>query len=57
VTSNSTRPLADWKTYLRWKAIHEYAPLLTKAFVEEDFNFNGKYMSARRRWSRAGSAA
>ena len=30
-------PLEDWKVYLRWKTINEYAPLLTKAFVEEDF--------------------
>ena len=52
----NTVPLADWKTYLRWKTIHEYAPLLTKAFVEEDFNFNGKYMSGQKemepRWKR-----
>jgi len=51
-----TEPLEDWKVYLRWKTIHEYAPLLTNAFVEEDFNFNGKYMSGRKemepRWKR-----
>ena len=49
-------PLEDWKIYLRWKTINEYAPLLTKAFAEEDFNFNGKYMSGRKeiepRWKR-----
>jgi len=49
-------PLADWKTYLRWKAITGHAQLLTKAFVEEDFLFNGKYMSGQQemepRWKR-----
>jgi predicted metalloendopeptidase len=49
-------PLPDWKTYLRWKAINAHAPLLTKAFVEEDFLFNGKYMSGQQemepRWKR-----
>ncbi len=48
--------LADWKTYLRWKTISSYAPFLTKAFVEEDFEFNGKYMSGQQqqepRWKR-----
>jgi len=48
--------LADWKTYLRWKTINAHAQLLTKAFVEEDFQFNGKYMSGQKeqepRWKR-----
>ncbi|MGH9641090.1 MAG: M13 family metallopeptidase, partial [Terriglobales bacterium] len=48
--------LADWKTYLRWKTINEYADTLTKAFVDEDFQFNGKYMSGQQeiepRWKR-----
>jgi len=52
----NTVPLEDWKVYLRWKTINEYAPLLTKAFVEEDFLFNGKYMSGQQeiepRWKR-----
>ncbi len=52
----NTVPLEDWKVYLRWKTINEYAPLLTKAFVEEDFDFNGKFMSGRKemepRWKR-----
>jgi putative endopeptidase len=49
-------PLADWKVYLRWKTINQYAPRLTDAFVEEDFLFNGKYMSGQQemepRWKR-----
>ena len=48
--------LEDWKVYLRWKTINEYAPVLTNAFVEEDFEFNGKYMSGQQemepRWKR-----
>jgi len=49
-------PLDDWKVYLRWKTIDEYAPALTKAFVDEDFLFNGRYMSGQQeiepRWKR-----
>ena len=48
--------LADWKTYLRWKTINGRAQVLTKAFVEEDFQFNGKYLSGQQemepRWKR-----
>jgi endothelin-converting enzyme/putative endopeptidase len=35
-------PLSDWKTYLRWKAVHEAAPYLSSKFVNEDFNFYRK---------------
>jgi endothelin-converting enzyme/putative endopeptidase len=49
-------PLEDWKVYLRWKTINDYAPVLTNAFVEENFNFNGKYLSGQQqiepRWKR-----
>jgi predicted metalloendopeptidase len=52
----NTVPLDDWKVYLRWKTIDDYAPLLGKAFVEEDFLFNGKFMSGQQemepRWKR-----
>jgi len=48
--------LADWKTYLSWKAINSHAQVLTKAFVEEDFEFNGKFLSGQQemepRWKR-----
>jgi len=51
-----TLPLEQWKAYLRWKTINEFAPALPKAFVEEDFLFNGKYMSGQQeveaRWKR-----
>jgi putative endopeptidase len=32
--------VADWKTYFRWNMIRSTAPLLSKAFVDEDFAFN-----------------
>ena len=52
----NTVPLDEWRVYLRWKIINDYAPLLTKAFVEEDFLFNGQYMSGQQemepRWKR-----
>jgi putative endopeptidase len=48
--------LDDWKTYLRWRALDTYAPTLTKAFVDEDFQFNDNYMSGQKeiepRWKR-----
>jgi predicted metalloendopeptidase len=51
-----TVPLDDWRVYLRWKTMNDYAPLLTRAFVEEDFAFNGQYLSGQKemepRWKR-----
>ena len=38
-TEITTVPLAEWKTYLRWQAVHTRAPYLSKKFVTEDFNF------------------
>jgi putative endopeptidase len=32
-------PLSQWKSYLRWHAVHSRAPYLSKAFVSEDFDF------------------
>jgi len=40
-------PLADWKAYLRWKTIKDAAPLLSTAFVNEDFNFNKTLSGAK----------
>jgi endothelin-converting enzyme/putative endopeptidase len=52
----ASTPLEQWKTYLRWKTINDYAPMLSKAFIDEDFAFNGKYMSGQQeiepRWKR-----
>jgi putative endopeptidase len=37
--------IADWKTYLRWNIVNNFAFRLPKAFDDEDFNFNGKVLS------------
>ena len=48
--------LDDWKTYLTWKILNDRAPLLSKAFVDENFDFYGKTLSGtpelRPRWKR-----
>ena len=37
-----TVPLARWKTYLRWHAVHARATYLSRRFVAEDFAFYRK---------------
>jgi putative endopeptidase len=50
------KSLDDWKTYLRWHAVHDAAPLLPAAFVNENFAFYGKTLTGaqelRPRWKR-----
>ncbi len=49
-------PLAQWQSYLKWQLLHAHASLLSKAFVDEDFAFNGKILNGqqeqRPRWKR-----
>jgi putative endopeptidase len=49
-------PLADWKSYLRWRLVNASAPALPAAFVNEDFNFFRKTLSGSQqlqgRWLR-----
>ena len=49
-------PLADWKTYLRWQVLTAYAPYLSSAFVDENFNFFSRVMEGTQeieeRWKR-----
>jgi putative endopeptidase len=49
-------PLADWKVYLKWHLLSSTAKSLSAPFVEEDFAFNGKYLSGTKemkpRWKR-----
>jgi endothelin-converting enzyme/putative endopeptidase len=49
-------PIADWKTYLKWQLLSSAAPSLSEAFVQEDFAFNGAYLSGAKemkpRWKR-----
>lgn len=37
--------LDDWKTYLRWQLINNYADTLSSSFVEENFNFKGRVLN------------
>jgi len=50
------RPLADWKRYLRWQLVNVSARYLSRAFVDEDFAFYGKYLTGSEqmppRWKR-----
>lgn len=41
-------PLKDWRTYLRWMTINAAAPSLSKAFVDENFNFFGKFLRGQK---------
>ncbi|HTS37569.1 MAG TPA: M13 family metallopeptidase [Candidatus Solibacter sp.] len=49
-------PLADWKVYLKWQLLDSVANSLSQPFVEENFNFNGKYLGGatemKPRWKR-----
>ncbi len=52
----ASRPLAEWQDWLRWHAVHELAPYLSAAFVDENFDFYGRTLSGmprlRERWKR-----
>ncbi len=56
----TTTPVAEWKTYLRWHVVHNAAPALSKAFVDENFAFYGKTLSGTAeiepRWKRCTKA-
>lgn len=51
------QPLETWKDYLAFHAIERSAPYLSKAFVDENFAFNGAVLAGtpqqRDRWKRA----
>lgn len=53
-------PLSDWKTYLRWQLINAAASSLSKAFVDQDFDFYSRTLQGTRqilpRWKRCVSA-
>ena len=52
----ATANLDDIKTYLRWHAVHNAAPIMPMAFVDENFAFYGKILTGakelRPRWKR-----
>jgi putative endopeptidase len=49
--------LDRWKEWLSWRIVHSAAPLLSSAFVDENFAFYGKTLTGapelRERWKRA----
>jgi len=51
-----SRPLGEWKAYLRWHLVNAKAAVLSSPFVNEDFAFSGKTLSGARelqpRWKR-----
>jgi putative endopeptidase len=53
--------LADWKTYLTWQLLNGKADVLSQAFVNENFAFQGKYLSGateiKPRWKRCAESA
>jgi putative endopeptidase len=52
----NTTSMDDWKSYLTWHVVHAQAPLLPRAFVNENFDFFGKFLTGaqelRPRWKR-----
>jgi putative endopeptidase len=48
--------IADWKTYLRWHLVNAASNTLSAKFVQESFDFNGKYLQGTTemlpRWKR-----
>jgi putative endopeptidase len=48
--------IEDWKVWLNWRLVHSAAPLLSKAFVDENFDFYGRVLTGapelRDRWKR-----
>ena len=53
--------IADWKTYLKWQALHDAAPYLSQPFVDEDFNFYQKQLAGlteiKPRWKLCATSA
>jgi putative endopeptidase len=54
-------PLEHWQAYLRWHVIHAAAPYLTKALVDENFDFFARTLAGAEqeqpRWRRCVRAA
>jgi endothelin-converting enzyme/putative endopeptidase len=53
-------PVAQWRTYLEWQVLNAAADTLSKDFVEENFEFNGKFLTGatemKPRWKRCAEA-
>ena len=54
------QPVEAWRAYLAWQLIHERAPTLPKAFVDESFRFTSTHLTGAKaqlpRWKRCISA-
>ncbi|HVA56256.1 MAG: M13 family metallopeptidase [Gemmatimonadaceae bacterium] len=51
----ASRPLADWRAYLRYHAVSSAAPWLSSPFVNENFAFSSRFTGAKQllpRWKR-----
>lgn len=50
------RPLEQWQDWLRWSIVRSFAPYLSAAFVEANFDFYGRTLTGaqeqRARWKR-----
>jgi len=59
-TELKSTPIAQWRTYLQWQVLNSAADSLSKDFVEENFAFNGKYLTGasemKPRWKRCAEA-
>ena len=48
--------IEDWRAWLTWHVLSEFAPLLPQSFVDEDFDFFGRTLSGqpenKERWKR-----
>ncbi|MDE3172344.1 MAG: M13 family metallopeptidase [Gemmatimonadota bacterium] len=56
----TTVPVAQWKTFLRWRAVHAVAFALPTPFVEENFRFGQLFSGAKEnlpRWKRCINSA
>ena len=54
-------PLEHWKIYMRWHAVHQAAPYLTKAMADENFDFFFRTLAGQEeqlpRWRRCTHSA
>ena len=54
-------PLEHWKIYMRWQAVHQAAPYLTKAMADENFDFFFRTLAGQEeqlpRWRRCTHSA
>ena len=45
-TKLKSTPAEQWQIYLQWQVLNATADLLANPFVEQNFDFYGKYLSA-----------